>query len=70
MNLHERQLRQECSALRTGLDKVVSRQDTLLSEIKIMQETQHQQYQELMLMMRQFQQLQVLPLAAATLPPQ
>ena len=59
MNMHERQFRQECSALRTGLDKVVSRQDTILSEIKILQ----QQNQELLLMMQQLQLAP--PLAAA-----
>ena len=64
MNMHERQFRQECSALRTGLDKVVSRQDTILSEIKILQ----QQNQEMILMMQQLQLAP--PLAAAVAPTQ
>jgi hypothetical protein len=64
MTLHERQLREECRTLRTEIVTVKSRQDTILTELRIMQ----QQNQQLMSMMQQ--QQQALQLVAVVAPQQ
>ena len=58
MTLHERQFREECRALRTTQVQVLARQDTIFSQMKIMQ----QQQQQMLLLMQQ--QQQPLPLVA------